>query len=283
MRNTLLIILLLVGMPLHAELTLETIELQHRTAEEVINVLQPMVQNGGSLSGTGYKLFIKSTPENIEQLRSMISTIDIAPNQLLISVTMDRTVLTQNQQAAARVTINGKANVSIGERPSGPASADAHIETNNGNIKYDTRVSESRQTERTPQMQQVRVTEGLWATIKTGQAIPLATRSRNPDGTVTETVTYQAVATGFQVLPRINGDKVILTIRPQAQSPTPSSGGAYQTLEMESTVTGQVGKWLTLGSVEESHQSAGTGLTLSTQTRSKEYNQIFVKVDRLQE
>ena len=283
MRHLLLMLFLLMGMHAHAEMTIETIELHHRTADDVISILQPMVTSGGSISGTGYKLFIKSTPDNIEQLRKMVSEIDVGAQQLLISVSMDREVLNQTRQGSARVTVNdGKQRITVGEQPSGPGSADVHLQTDKGKIKYDARLFERAHTERRPQAQQMRVSEGLWATIRTGQAVPIVTRSRNSDGTVTEYMTYQEVTSGFQVLPRVNGNNVILTIRPQAQTPDPAGGGAYLTLEMESTVTGQLGKWLTLGNVDESQRDTATGLTIRTEHRGNESRQIFVKVERIQ-
>jgi len=280
MRHALLMLLFLVCAPLRAEMSIETVDLHHRSAEDIVGILQPMVEKGGSISGTGYKLFIKSTPANIAQLRSMIAEIDVAPKQLLVSVSLDRAVLQENTQGSARITVQGQQTLHLGEKSAKPAAADVHGQTDS-KIKYDARLFERAETQHTPQTQQVRVTEGLWATIKTGQAIPVASSSRNPDGTVTETFTYQPVATGFQVLPRVNGDTVTLSIRPQAQSPSPNSGGVYNTTEMDTTVSGKLGEWIALGSVAETQSSSGAGITYRTRQRSDETNQIYVKVEHI--
>lgn len=265
MRHLLLALLLFVCTPLHAEMRIDSIDLHQRTASELIPILQPMLDNGGSLTGTGYKLFIRSSPENIEQLRQMIAQIDVAPQQLLISVSLDRRVLDENQHAGAHVRIQG------GNRPAPE-----------GRIKYDVRMFERKQTTRAPQVQQVRVSEGLWATIRTGQAVPIATRNRNPDGTVTETYTYTAVASGFQVLPRVNGNTVTLAIRPQSQSTQARHEGAYNTTEINTTVTGKLGHWIVLGSVGTSRQHSGSGIIYHTQQHSNDTSQIYVKVDRIE-
>ena len=236
-----------------------------------------MVQSGGSISGTGYKLFIKTTPANFEQLQSMIAAIDVAAKQLLVSVSLDRAVMQENAQVAARVSIQSNPSVQVGGKASAPSGGEAHGQT--GNIKYDARMVERAQTQRTPKVQQVRVTEGLWATIRVGEGIPINTSVRNSDGSVTETFTYQAVASGFQVLPRVNGDNVVLTIHPQSQSSTQNRSGVYTTLEMQTTVTGKLGQWLALGSTEETRDSSATGITYSTRQRRNENNQIYVKVE----
>lgn len=277
MRHALLITLLLICTSLRAEMRLETIELHNRTAEDVIPVLQPMVQNGGSISGSGYKLFIRTTPTNLEQLQSMIAAIDVAAKQLLVSVSLDRSVMRENSQLAGRVSIQSNPSLQVGGRTGVPSNGEIQGQT--GNIKYDARMVERSETQRTPKVQQVRVTEGLWATIRVGQGIPITSSLRNPDGTVTETFTYQAVASGFQVLPRVNGDNVILTIHPQAQSSNQNPTGVYSTLEVQTTVTGKLGQWFSLGSTEETQNSSGAGITYRTQQHSTDNNQIYVKVD----
>jgi type II secretory pathway component GspD/PulD (secretin) len=276
MRHALFILLLFLCTPLRAEMTIETIELHYRSADDVIHILQPMVAPGGSLTGSGYKLFIKSTPENIAQLRKMLADIDMAPVQLLVSVSLDSIVLQENAQGSARITVQGSSTLHAGDK-----STHDNSDQSNSRIKYDVHMFERARTQRKPQVQQVRVSEGLWATIKTGQAIPVATSTRNPDGTVTETYTYTAVASGFQVLPRVHGDTVTLMIRPQAQSPSASGGGAYDTTEMDTTVTGKLGQWIALGSVNEKTRGNAAGIAYSTAQRSDTSNQIFVKVERI--
>lgn len=277
MRYALLVVLILVGTTAHAEMALSTIELRNRTSEDVIPILQPMIQPGGSISGSGYKLFIKTTPANLELIQSMIASIDVAAKQLLVSVSLDRRVLHQNSQMAGRVSIQTNPSLTIGGKSHGSNGGEIRGQT--GIVKYDARLDEHYETQHHPQVQQVRVTEGLWATIRVGQGIPFTTNIRNPDGTVTATTTYQAVANGFQVLPRVNGDNVTLTIHPVAQSNTLSQTGVYTTMEMTTTVTGNLGEWLALGSVDETQRSSNRGITYSTQQRYNQHNQFYIKAD----
>src|SRR5690606_38104769 len=44
----------------------QVIELQYRTAEEIIPILQPLVEEGGALSGQDYTLFVRTSPANLE-------------------------------------------------------------------------------------------------------------------------------------------------------------------------------------------------------------------------
>lgn len=279
MRTALFLLMLLVCVPVQAEMTLVTINLHHRPAKDLVSILQPMLDKGGSISGAGYKLFIRSSPENIAQLRHMLQSIDVAARNLLVSVSLDPAVLQENKHASLQANIKqGEVTLQTDGNRRTTADTNGH-EHHRNHIMYDPRLFQQAQTERAPQVQTVRVSEGLWATIKTGQAIPVASRTRNPDGTVTDTYTYQAVATGFQVLPRVNGDNVTLTIRPQAQTLSTSKAGTYDTTEMNTTVSGKLGQWIPLGSVAQTQQTNNSGITYRTETRDDTNTQFYVKVE----
>ena len=258
---------------------IDTIDLHNRPASEVIEILRPMVQQGGSISGTGYKLILKSTPQNIEQIKNLLADIDAAAMQLLISVSMDRRTIVNNQQQAQNISIqNGDGSISVGNSSKHTEGASVHI--NNDKIKYDARIFENRTRQESPAIQQVRVTEGLWATISTGQAIPIATRQRNADGTVTETINYQHITSGFQVMPRVNGNNVMLSIRPQQQNVSPQGGGVFDATGMETTINGKMNEWIQLGGVVNQHRASQQGITYSTRVRDADQSQIWVKVEQ---
>lgn len=280
MKKILLLVSLLVcTMPARAQMQIETIALQSRPAAEVVEILRPMVQPGGSITGTGYKLIIKSTPENIEHIKSLLADIDNAPLQLLVSVSMDKQTVATDRQQSQRVVVQGdKGRVTVGE--SDKQAGGGQVQYDSGRIKYDARLFEQRNQQDTPAVQQVRVTEGLWANIGTGQAIPITTRQRNADGTVTETTTYENVTTGFQVMPRVNGDTVSLSIRPQQQSVSSQGGGVYNTTGMETTVTGKLNEWIKLGGVVNQANTSQRGITYSTHVRDADLSLMWVKVEK---
>jgi len=275
MRRYLLFALLLLGAQAHAESSLVSIQLQHRSASEVIEILRPMLDTGGSISGAGYKLFIRSSDANIAQLQQMLANIDVAARNLLVSVSMNPELARQQSDAEARISTQGKIRVEAG------GQAEQHSETpaDKGRIKYDVRMYERAQRRQHPQLQTVRVSEGLWASIHTGESIPVTTRTRNADGTVTDTFHYQAVSSGFKILPRVHGDTVTLTIRPQSQAKIQGANGAYSSTEMETSVSGKLGSWIALGSVAQTEKLSGTGIAYGNRQARGQSNQIYVKVD----
>ena len=64
--------------------SLEIIELRNRPAEQVIPIVQPMLEKGGALSGTGFQLFVRTSPANLAQIRQMVASLDRAARQLII-------------------------------------------------------------------------------------------------------------------------------------------------------------------------------------------------------
>ncbi|MGD9385256.1 MAG: hypothetical protein PVF28_01805, partial [Thioalkalispiraceae bacterium] len=66
MKKILALALLLVSSNLWSAMIIESIQLRHRPVEEIIPLIKPMLAADASITGTGYKLIIKSTPENLE-------------------------------------------------------------------------------------------------------------------------------------------------------------------------------------------------------------------------
>ncbi len=48
---------------------------KHRRAEELIPVLQPLLEQGGALTGQDYKLFVRASSANLAQLRSAVDAV----------------------------------------------------------------------------------------------------------------------------------------------------------------------------------------------------------------
>src|SRR3954468_20946316 len=95
--------------PLLAQ-SLEVIQLRFRTASEVIPVLQPMLDSGGVLSGRDYQLFVRTSPQNMQQLRQALAQLDREPRNLLVSVreaTRDE-MQTRSAQADVRAGVQEK-------------------------------------------------------------------------------------------------------------------------------------------------------------------------------
>ena len=129
-----------------AQGTLEVISLRHRTAEQVIPVLRPLLEPGGALSGQYNQLIVRTSPQNLAQLRAALDAIDRAPRRLEISVRFD------NAQDASRSGVQ----------------TDARISNRGSNV--DIRVQDARTTQDGRVDQRLQVLEGGQAYISSGES-----------------------------------------------------------------------------------------------------------------
>jgi type II secretory pathway component HofQ len=244
--------------------TVSTIQLQHRPAEEVIPIVQPMLGADDAISGQGYKIFLRSSPATLARVSQMIDVLDTPARILQVSVF----------QGSSRDL--GELGISAGiQIESGNASVDIGSASING-------ISTQKSLRDNP-IHQVRVTEGTEAYIETGKQIPYfvgATWSSSK--VVGGGVEYKDAITGFYVLPRIRGDNVILEVSPFKRSQSNTGGDNIDTQSAGTTITGRVGEWLLIGGVTEQLEQAQstTGTTLATQ--SKADTSIWIKADLVQ-
>ncbi len=278
MKHALIAILLAVSLLAHADMIIETIDLRNRSSEEIIPIVTPMLIGDASITGTGYKLIIKSTPENIEQIKTLLKELDVDQNQLLIHVAVNNQQDMNKSGGSVSVQIQNNGNsAGIGSKPIGSQS---HVTSTDSRIKYDARIYDKSENRNQPVAQTVRVSEGYWASIQVGQAIPIANRVVNPDGTVTETLTYRNVTSGFKVMPRTHGDQVTLTIMPQSDSIDPANPGSINISGMETTITGKIGEWIRIGGTSEQTTGSSSGISYRTHVRETNHNQIWLKVEK---
>lgn len=141
-----LLLLLLAASAAFAQSTLEVISLRHRMAEQVIPILRPLLEPGGALTGQHYQLIVRTSPENLAQLRAALDAIDRSPRRLEISVRFD------NEQDVSRSGVQTDARVST-------RGSSADIRIQDSRSAHDARVD-----------QRMQVLEGGQATISTGQS-----------------------------------------------------------------------------------------------------------------
>lgn len=236
----------------------EVFALRHRTADQVIPVLQPLVEPGGAITGMQNQIILRASRRNIEQVRQALAALDTVPRRLMISV---------RQDAAG----------SVSQRA---GSVSGSIGTQGSNVDVRVRDSAASGAERVDQ--QVQSLEGSPAFISVGQSVPVQT------GTVTQTpwgsvvqggTTIQNASTGFFVVPRVAGDRVTLEI--STQRDRAMGGGAVRTQGVGTVASGRLGEWIELGGVAESGAVDQRGLLSGSRTVGGSNRSVFVRVDEV--
>jgi len=224
---------------------LEIINLNHRPASEIIPIIRPLLDKTGSLSGEKYVLFINTSDKNLRQLKSTISMLDADLRQLNISI-MQESEATMKRYG---FKISGEL----------PQKANANVYSNQRTANN---------------LQQIRVTEGQWASIQTGISVPSISRVRNTNGTVTEFIRYQTIVTRLKIRPQIIGNKVDLKIESSIADRTTS-----KTQRLHTTVEGKLGEWIALGGIQSAVDNSNSGFVFSTQHNANSMRQIFIKIN----
>ena len=87
---------------------LEIIPLRHRTVDQVLPVLRPLVEPGGTLSGHSNQLFLRTNPANAADIRRALESIDRPLRRLQISVRFDDTAQASRQEIGAGGRISNR-------------------------------------------------------------------------------------------------------------------------------------------------------------------------------
>lgn len=227
---------------------LELIELGYRSAEELIPLLQPFVEPGGTLGGSGRNLLLRTSPANSEELKQVVRRLDAAPRALVVSV----------RQGGHK--LRGAGGIGPGE----------------GRV----RVYSTRERHEETAIQQVRTIEGQWARIATGQDVPLHDRTvgYGPGGAVVrDSIEYRPVASGFEVRVRVDGERVRMELRPFHNRS--EGGGVIATQEVQTVLEGRVGEWIGVAGSDQTSQGNGRGIVYSTRDQDDRTRNVYVKVD----
>jgi hypothetical protein len=132
---------------------LEIIPLRHRTVDQVLPVLRPLLEPGATLSGHSNQLFVRASPANVAELKRVLEAIDRPARRLQILVRFDSSLDASAREIGAGGTISNRG---------------SRVEVRAGD-------SRSRGDERIDQ--RLQVLEGGRGYIAMGQSTPLRDRA----------------------------------------------------------------------------------------------------------
>lgn len=165
-----------------AQQALEIIALRHRTAEQVLPALQPLLEPGGTLSGTRGQLFLRTTPANAADIKRALAAIDQPLRRLVVSVRLEGSLERERRD----ITVSGSA---------GRDGARVGVSAEDSRRSRDERLD-----------QRIQVLEGGRAFIATGGSQPVVIQG---------TMALEERRSGFEVIPRVSGNQVQLEIAQQ--------------------------------------------------------------------
>lgn len=278
MKKTLALLLLLPLSALAAEL--EVIALKHRSAEELLPIVRPLLDRDGVASGMNYQLILRTSPRNLAEIKKLLTSLDIAPRRLRITVMQD----VDRDTVARLISVSG----SVGRNPRitlPDGGGGAGVEIGQGRDRLKANVISTRSLEEGRNTQQLQVLEGNRALVRTGQSMPVPQRQviQHPWGTqVIDSTEYREVERGFYVLPRVHGDRVTVEIEAQNDAPVRNDPQSVSTQQASTTLSGRLGEWIELGGTGQ-RETVDDG-TISTRSASRKHEQrsVLIRVEEVE-
>lgn len=266
---TLIFLSLLSSSAFAADTIIEVIPLTNRPAFEILPLLAPLLGNTAQLIDNGSNLLVKTTPDKLAEIKAIVNQLDVRQSNLVITVIQSRQTTADELNAAARVQLN----IPVDDPSRSSGRVIGHLyQTQDKNADENT--------------QTVRTMEGVPAHIKVGNIYPIQNfsvyvfpgQNFSVSGYPT-TTEYKEATTGFEVIPRLAGQQVILSVSPWSDKM--NGRGQIATQNAQSTVRINLGEWIELGGAGENTSSSTNSTLVNTRQIDKSQMHILVKVDRV--
>lgn len=236
-----------------------------------------MLARDASLSGMRGQLIVRTTPANLEEVKRILASIDVASRRLQITVA--QAVAGQGERRGAEISGSvGRGDARVVVPGTGGRTPRDGVEA---------RVFQNRTADNVRVTQTVQVLEGRSAYVQTGQSVPQRGRTvtRSVVGgrvveQVVEGVDYRNLDTGFYVTPRLAGDRVTLDISTQREAGARRSG-AVDLQRVTATVSGRLGEWLEVAAVSEERGHERDALLGRAGASRSENRSVLLKVEEL--
>ena len=245
----------------------ETIRLEYQPAADIIPLVEPFLAENAVISGDGYKVLVTTSTENMPQIKQLIADLDKPLHQLQLSVSLNPAV-TQQGSAPSAEPVPSDEQQANGPAPVSPSAT--------------TQLYKTHGQQAAGGVQVIKVLQDRWSLIRTGQAVPIIQRSRNPDGTITESVSYQQVNQGLRIRPHLAGDQVILTIQPFYEAASLTGTGQQLYYKPEQQTKTHLGTWVMIDTTSGSQIPLANDKLEQSGAAISSTSLIYLKVDTAQ-
>jgi type II secretory pathway component GspD/PulD (secretin) len=239
------------GLVLAADLQIRVIELKHRSADDLIPVVRPLLGIDGAVSGDGQRLIVRDESATLDDIERVVRAIDVPRRNLRITV----------RQTTAEDVRRGGA----GPSQEGGARIVRRYSTGQGAFE-----------------QHLQVLDGETAYIEIGKSIPdttLFVELAGPHLQLAQGVVYREVTTGFAVSPRLHGEEVELAISPRLSFVTDRGMQIVEFHEMASRVRVRLGEWVDIGGTMNGADVVSQNILRTWRTGSNASRTVLLRVD----
>ncbi|MFQ5451683.1 MAG: secretin N-terminal domain-containing protein [Nitrospinaceae bacterium] len=282
MKKFLLITVLIVSLasPAAAQVRMEIFSLKHRSVTEMIPVIRPLLGEEGRVTGMRNQLVVRATPENLAAVRKLLEKLDTALMNLKITVKQNLGHSLRSRESEIEAAARVSPGIGMGVAPERPGSGGLTVSGDRPGVQARGRMVEKGSAEDEIHTQQVITLEGRPAVIYFTRSIPF-TKTESVDfgdkSLLRQSVEYRKMTTGLSILPRLQGNQVVLEVSPVAAR---AGREGLETQGVETTVTGRLGEWIELGGMSLNSGAVDTGIAAGSRFEESENHRIFLKVEK---
>lgn len=273
MMKKLLLALLLVTFSLAAwaQTQLKIITLQHRFAQDLVPVVQPLLGPDGNASAIDNQLLVRASPERLQAIEQLVASMDTERKNLRITVSHSNVQQGRQQNlgvdGSARVG-NGRVVIRNGRRM--PAEED--------DVNVDIRQRDFYSSQSGSEF--VTVADGQRAFIRVGQRVPYTQQwvlLTQRYLSVQRSTEFQDITTGFAVRPRSINGQVELEITPRIAQL--NSAGYIDFEELSTVVRVSPGEWFDLGGTMQGKDDVSRAILSSASDYGSGNSALQIRVD----
>ena len=258
---------------------IEWVELKHRPADEIQSLVTPLLVAPDVVIADGYSLIIKTTPQRHSEIRALISRLDKALNNLLITVVQGRNISAQAFNASMNTSVNTPVNASVQSTGNvGLSQGEYSSDSNQQTIKVSSRQIKSKHSDDNTQI--LRTVEGRAAYIRVGNVHLIERIQVFGLGypAVSSNTDYVQATTGFSVTPRLKADDVLLTVAPWSDQF--QSRESIKTHSIATTIQTRLGVWVEIGGNVETSRENRDGLSSVIRHTGYDEMHMLIKVEK---
>mgnify|MGYP005839639803 CR=1 FL=1 len=265
MKRQYLWILLVLPLFSYAAEVIDTIQLQHRVAEDILVDIQPFLPDSATATAADDLIIIKADDATIKNIHRLISKLDKPLQRIKLSVLLTEQKLTTTQLSQ----LNGRIIVD-NEAIQGHASL--HNWSTQGNKEGKQLFQASGISHRPIQ-------------ISLGKLIPQRDNylvfTHNGYPAAYSTTHYLNINSGFVAIARLlPKQQTVIEIHPTFQQQTQDELVTIEHSQVFTTLSGPVGHWIELGQINHDYDLEQQGLTRYG-TRQQTQQSIYIKLDQI--
>lgn len=265
--------LLLFSISAQAVTDFKIITLQHRFADDILPIIQPLAGDDGVITGMQNQIIIRVSPERMPEIEQAIANMDTVQQNLKITVSH------QNNSNAANdgVSVSGRKRIGNVEVTTN------HYPNNRPNNRQSgvqVGIQNQQSNSRNSSNQFINVMDGGTGFIRVGQSVPFTQEWVNYMRryvSVQRTTEFIDITTGFAVRARSIGSEVEVEITPRIAKL--NQQGFIDFEELSTVIRVNKGEWFDLGGTMQQNDEVSRAILSRQNSRQSQDSHLEIRID----